>query len=549
MDDLHFSDSDDSDSDEDFTLYYSSSDDSDSSCDESDMPLKDRWKKFRNNFSWVKDDNFNPTIHEFNDPKVGINSDCNFNSECKPIDIFKYFYSLDVMEMICAMTNIYHSSKLDLLNESNILKGNSRILSWKNISVSELYTYYGLVILMGLIKKPSYEMYWSNDPLLFTPVFGQYMSLKRFQAISRYLHYSEDESIDKLRKIRPLFEMMIEKFKIAYRPGEKISIDESLLKFKGRLSFKQCNLSKRSRFGIKIYKCCDSVNGYIYNASVYIGKDPEDESKMIGISGKVVMKLLDDLNGQGRILFIDNWYSSPTLFAKLYEQKNNVIGTVRTNRKKMPITKGMKLNKLARNTVVTFHSNNLLVVIWKDKKVVTMLSTLPGSEFIETGRTDHKTGQAIKKPKVVAIYNSNMGGVDKCDQIIKPYEVQRKTYRWYQKVALNLLDMAIFNANIVYNILHNDEKKSHCEFRLQLAREILQEYGVQRKTAKKPRNKKTSQTHKLTKIPSNGKIKRKRLRCEKCSEKKIRTDTTWICNVCEMPLCKSCFDEMEKHSE
>lgn len=105
------------------------------------------------------------------------------------------------MEMICAMTNIYCNSKLDLLNESNILKGNSRILSWKNISVCELYMYYGLVILMGLLKNLLIKCTGQMTPYCLP------LCLERFHAISRYLHYSKDESIYKLRKIRPLFDV------------------------------------------------------------------------------------------------------------------------------------------------------------------------------------------------------------------------------------------------------------------------------------------------------------------------------------------------------
>ncbi|XP_043471317.1 piggyBac transposable element-derived protein 4-like [Leptopilina heterotoma] len=359
----------------------------------------------------------------------------------------------------------------------------------------------------------------------------------------------EAESNDKLRKIRPLFETIIEKFKEAYRPGEKVSIDESLLKFKGRLSFKQCILSKRSRFGIKIYKCCDSDNGYIYNASIYLGKNPNEKNKLIGVSGMVVVNLFDDLSGQGRTLFVDNWYSSPSLFVYLNGKKNNVVGTVRTNRKHMPDTKGLKLNKLPRNSTITFHSDTLLVVFWKDKKVVSMLSTIPGINFIETAKIDYKTGLTIKKPEVVVTYNKNMGGVDRCDQIIKPYEIQRKHYRWYQRVADNLLDMAIYNSNIIYNILH-EVKMSHCEFRMQLVRELLQKYGSDSNVnygddddgEESKNDSSVANTHKLIKIPTENERKRKRLRCQKCSDKKNRTDTTWICNLCKIPLCKNCFD-------
>lgn len=44
------------------------------------------------------------------------------------------------------------------------------------------------------------------------------------------------------------------RFKAVYRPGQNISIDKSLWKFRGRLSFRTYTPSKRVRFGVKVYK-------------------------------------------------------------------------------------------------------------------------------------------------------------------------------------------------------------------------------------------------------------------------------------------------------
>jgi len=48
---------------------------------------------------------------------------------------------------------------------------------------------------------------------------------------------------------------------------------ESLLLWKGRLLFKQYPPPKQSRFGIKLYKLCESSTGYVYTFYVYVGKD------------------------------------------------------------------------------------------------------------------------------------------------------------------------------------------------------------------------------------------------------------------------------------
>ena len=52
---------------------------------------------------------------------------------------------------------------------------------------------------------------------------------------------------DRLYKIRPAFEYLV------YLPGENIAVDEELVKYRGRLTFKQYIESKRARFGIKLF--------------------------------------------------------------------------------------------------------------------------------------------------------------------------------------------------------------------------------------------------------------------------------------------------------
>lgn len=202
----------------------------------------------------------------------------------------------------------------------------------------------------------------------------------RYKCIARYLHFSEEESNDKLRKIRPLFEAMIAKFQTTFRPGEHISVDESLLKFKGRLGIKQYNSKKRARFGIKYYKCCDSETGYIYNASIYHGKDDKNESKPLGVSGKAVKDMLGDLSGFGRTIYIDNWYTSPILCSILHKSKNNLTGTVQLKRKFMPKIQKGRISKMKKKDVITFNSKNIIVMLWKDKRVVQMMSTRHGSD-------------------------------------------------------------------------------------------------------------------------------------------------------------------------
>ena len=50
------------------------------------------------------------------------------------------------------------------------------------------------------------------------------------------------------------------------------SVDESMVGFKGRLSWIQYMPKKPRKWGIKIWKIADGANGYVSNLKVYTGK-------------------------------------------------------------------------------------------------------------------------------------------------------------------------------------------------------------------------------------------------------------------------------------
>ncbi|PIO09390.1 hypothetical protein AB205_0104030, partial [Aquarana catesbeiana] len=58
----------------------------------------------------------------------------------------------------------------------------------------------------------------------------------------------------------------------AYVPERDVSVDESLMAYKGRLSWIQYIASKRAQFGIKSYMLCESSTGYIWNSVIYTDK-------------------------------------------------------------------------------------------------------------------------------------------------------------------------------------------------------------------------------------------------------------------------------------
>ena len=80
----------------------------------------------------------------------------------------------------------------------------------------------------------------------------------------------------------------------------------------------------------------DAMNGYVYQLQIYTGKQL-DTTVYAGLCSQIVLELMTGLEYKGLQLYTDNYYSSPELFLKLYNDMGiNSCRTVRTNRKGFP---------------------------------------------------------------------------------------------------------------------------------------------------------------------------------------------------------------------
>jgi len=189
------------------------------------------------------------------------------------------------------------------------------------------------------------------------------------------LHFVDNSSdqtgtdSDRIWKIRPVYDFLVDKFSSIFVPNRNLCIDESLLLWKRRLFFKQYIPKKRNRFGIKLFVLCDCKTRYILRFFVYTGNETASPSivKKLGHSGAVVNTLLSpSYLDKGHVLFVDNWYSSPILFRYLFKHSTGACGMVRPNRKFMPkFTK-----KLKRGQTECYKKKMLLALKWRVKETL-----------------------------------------------------------------------------------------------------------------------------------------------------------------------------------
>ena len=93
----------------------------------------------------------------------------------------------------------------------------------------------------------------------------------------------------------------------AHHPERELVVDETLMKLKGRVHFRQFIPSKLGRFGIKAFALAESTSGYVLGSKVYTGKEAGVLQKDRG--KKAVMYWMEPFVDKGSYLFMDNYYS------------------------------------------------------------------------------------------------------------------------------------------------------------------------------------------------------------------------------------------------
>jgi len=122
-------------------------------------------------------------------------------------------------------------------------------------------------MLMGIIQKPTLLSHVSKKYIFSTPIFGSIISTDQFESICNFMHFNNNDHTEtyqgpsNLFKIYPVVSHLNTKFQSLYLPRQIIVIAESLLLWRGRLSFRQYIPLKYSKFGIKSYELCESTLG------------------------------------------------------------------------------------------------------------------------------------------------------------------------------------------------------------------------------------------------------------------------------------------------
>lgn len=452
----------------------------------------------------------------------------NIDPETSPMEVFSFLFDAELLDKIVNWTNARAER---FLQEGNLSR-KSNMQQWKNITVAELRSFLGLCIIMGQVQMPSIKNYWSQQMIYKHPIFSKVMGRNRFEMILRCLCFYEanEDQQNRLHKINNVLSHLLKNFQNIYYPGPKLSIDEALLLWRGRLYFRQYIPNKAAKYGIKLYEVC-TPDGYVLNMIIYSGKGTVT-SEEHGHAFSVVQELLTPYIGKGHTVYIDNFYSSVSLAKYLIQKNTHVVGTLRSNRKGNP-TEVVK-KKLTRGESIWKRNGSITVGKWRDKRDVLVLSTC---HKFDMTTVKNRKGVEHQKPNVVADYNANMSGIDRADQMISYYSTPRKTIRWYLKLFFHLMDVALWNSHFLYKKA-TGKKISYLNFREEVASAMVDLH--------KPLDDITARRNMPTQPHFPVKCN-KRKRCRQCSKDRKKTLTWFVCDTCkdkeqEIGLCAHpCF--------
>ena len=464
------------------------------------------------------------------------------------LDVFQLVWPESLMSLITLETNRYALQK--------------RRPNWVDVTIDETRTFLGILILMGIHRLPRISNYWSKDSFLGVRPIQEAMSLNRFWAIWSNLHLVDNEELEgsgggPYRKVKPLLDVLSDTFFKQYSPSQELSVDECMIKYKGRCKGKVLMPKKPIKLGYKVWCCSCSCCGYLCTFQLYEGKpvDSHTGEKVTekGLVIRVVSELVAPYSGMNHVLYCDNFFTSGPLIDKLYKENVYVVGTIRKTAAGFPDE--LKSVIPPKGSYISESVDGKQYFVFNDRKVVCLVSNVhPASMKHDVYRLQHDgllREQSVPPP--LPAYNKYMGAVDLTGQLKRLYEIGRKSKRNWVRVFSFFFDVGVDNAHILHK--HCCKRggvrpKDLLAFRVELARLLINGSKSRVSSQDSTGDKDGAQCARVCHLKRVSEIGLKRGKCQHCLDLKREKPhhTSFGCSHCRVRLCKTdCFADYHNY--
>ena len=285
------------------------------------------------------DDDVSNDLPSFDSSDVGFQLPGHFirGSLTKAINFFDLFFDKQIVSEIVKHTNSYAQEKIFLGQVSSYTQSDG---SWKDVTADEIKRFIALLIHFGVVHvRGDVQRNWSTKTLYHGLWARAILPRNRFFAILAFLHVVDPATEtpgNKLCKVESFVKHFKKRCSELYKPRQHVAIDERMVKSRHRSGIRQYIRDKPTKWGIKLWVLADSSNGYTVDFNIYIGRAAGREVSANGLGYDVVMRLIAPYYNKGYHLFVDNFYSSLTLFRDLFDNGVLATGTILPSRRSFP---------------------------------------------------------------------------------------------------------------------------------------------------------------------------------------------------------------------
>ncbi|KAJ8416172.1 hypothetical protein AAFF_G00381940 [Aldrovandia affinis] len=194
--------------------------------------------------------------------KPGVKID--LPDDATPLLVFSKIFTEELWLRLVTETNLYAEQSRNETPSSS---------KWTPVTMTEMKTFIGLCVAMGILRLPARRDHWRQKKWLFQTNFPEAMARDRFAMIWRYLHLQDNQAndvdrSDKLWKLRWFLNYLTSQFQSLYEVNGYVTVDESMVKFKGRLAFHQYLPLKPTKWGVKVWVMAESSTGALQEWSL-----------------------------------------------------------------------------------------------------------------------------------------------------------------------------------------------------------------------------------------------------------------------------------------